>query len=145
MLSKLDMFSNNQAITATAASTNYVDVGLFAGRGEKVDVLVRVSEAFNNLTSLHVSVTECDTVDGAYTDVASTTEIPLASLIAGYDFKINVLPAVSKRYIKLHYNVTGTAPTTGKILAALEAGEDATYVDGLYFSARNPSGGAATA
>ena len=142
MLSNLDIFSDDQAITADAASTNYVDVGDYAGRGEPVDVLVRVTEAFNTLTSLHVSVTECDTVDGSYTDVASTPEIPLASLVVGYDFKLRFLPAVSKRYIKLHYDVTGTAPTTGKIFAALEAGEDAPYMDGLYFSPRNPTGAA---
>ena len=145
MLSNFDIFSDDQAITADAASTNYVDVGDFAGRGEPVDVLIRVTEDFDLLTSLHVSVQQCDTTGGTYADVASTAEVVLADLVVGYEFKIRFLPLVTQRYIKLHYDVTGTAPTAGKIFAAVEAGEDFPYEDGLYFDGRNTSGAASTA
>lgn len=145
MRSNLDIFSDDQAITADAASTNYVDVGKFAGRGEPVSIRVRVTEAFNNLTSMHVSVTECDTTGGSYTDVVSTPEVLLASLVVGYEFVLRFLPKVTDRYVKLHYDITGTAPTTGKIAAEVVEGEDFPFVDGLYFDPRNPSGAASTA
>lgn len=145
MLSNLDIFSDDQAITADAASTNYVDVGKFAGRGEPIDILIRVTEAFNTLTSMHVSVQQCDTTGGTYTDVVSTPEILLASLVVGYEFKIQFLPNVNQRYIKLHFDITGTAPTTGTIFAAVEPGVDAPYIDGLYFSPTNSTGAASTA
>lgn len=145
MRSNLDIFSDDQAVTADAASTNYVDVGKFAGTGEPIPIRVRVTEAFNNLTSLHISVTECDTTGGSYTDVMSTPEILLASLTLGADLVIRYLPKVTDRYIKLHYDITGTAPTTGKIAAEVVVGEDFPFVDGLYFSPRNSSGAASTA
>lgn len=146
MLSNLDIFSDDQAVTATAVSTNYVDVGTFAGQGEPIDLLVKVKEAFNNLTTLQVQVQQCDTTGGTYTTVAETPAIPLASLVAGYKFKLQHLPDVKQRYIKLNYVVVGTAPTTGKIFAAcVPDGADAPIVDGLYFSPTNPTGAAATA
>lgn len=145
MLSNMDIFSDDQAITVDVVSTNYVDVGKFAGDGEPVDILIRITQAFNNLTSLHVSLQKCDTTGGIYTDVISTAEIPLASLVKGFEFNITYLPRLTDRYVKLHYEVTGTAPTTGKVFAALEAGEDMPYREGLYLSPRNPTGAAASA
>lgn len=147
MRSNLDIFSDDQAITADAASTNYVDVGKFAGKGEPIEMMIRVTTSFNNLTSLHVSVTECDTVDGTYTDVMSGPEVLAASLVAGYVFKFKYLPKTTDRYIKLHYDVTGTAPTAGAIAAEIVApgGVDDSYEDGLYFSPRNTTGAAASA
>jgi len=145
MLSDLDRLSVQQAITGDAASTYHVDVGKYAGRGEPIDIVVRVVQTFTNLTSLHVSVQECDTTDGTYADVVSSEEVLLAALVAGYDFRIKYLPKADERYIKLHYDVTGSAPDAGKIDAFIEPGEDEPYKDGLYFSPRNPTGAAASA
>ena len=145
MRSNLDIFSDDQAITGDAASTNALYVGEFAGRGEPVTLRVRVTETFTLLTSLHVSVTECATEGGSYTDVASTVEVLLADLVAGYDFPIRFLPNVIQPWVKLHYEVTGTNPDAGKIAAEVVEGEDFTVKDGLFFSPRNPSGAAATA
>lgn len=146
MRSNLDIFSDAQAITGDALSTNYVDVGKFAGQGEPIPIRVKVMEDFNNLDSLHVSVFECDTTGGTYTEVLSTPEVPLASLTQGYEFVIQYLPKVSDRYIKLKYVTTGAAePTQGKITAEIVSGKDFPYKDGLYFSPRNSSGAEATA
>lgn len=145
MRSNLDIFSDDQAITADAVSTNYVDVGKHAGKGEPVPIRVRVTEAFNNLTSLSISIQECDTVDGTYTDVTSTHDILLADLALGDETVIRFLPKVTDRYIKLHYDVTGTAPSTGKFAAEVVSGEDFPFVDGLFFSPRNSSGAESTA
>ena len=145
MLSNMDIFSDDQAVTASAASSNFVFVGKQFMPGEPVDILVRVTTTFATLTSLTVAVQECDTESGSYATVASTAAIPAASLVKGYEFKLNYLPRVTKPYVKLLYTVAGSNATAGKIFAALEAGEDEPYRDGLYLSPRNPTGAAATA
>jgi hypothetical protein len=147
MRSNFDIFSDDQAITATAFSTNYVDVGEFAGKGEPIDIEAKVTEAFTNLTNLEVGVYQCDTTGGVYTEVMSLPVVLLATLVQGYRFKLNFLPDVNQRYIKLKYTVTGTAPDAGEIAAQITApgGVDRSYEDGQYFSPRNPSGAAATA
>lgn len=147
MRSNFDIFSDDQAITATAVSTNYVDVGKFAGKGEPIEIEVRVTTSFATLTSLTVDVAQCATVAGSYVVIESYPTVVLASLVAGYKFKINFLPDVNNRYIKLNYTVVGTNASAGTIAAEIVApgGVDESYEDGLYFSPRNSDGAAATA
>lgn len=129
------LFSNAQAITATAASTDSIDLGatgtvMFAasalsrdiGRGSSVPLLIQVVESFNTLTSLTVAV-QCDDNSGFSTpkNVLEVT-LPLASLVAGRTFPIIAIPpGVNERYMRINYTVTGTAPTTGKVTAGIVA------------------------
>ena len=147
MRSKFDNFSDDQAITVTAVSTNYVDVGKFAGKGEPIEMEVSVTEDFATLTSLTVDVAQCATVAGSYVVIETYPTVVLASLVAGYKFKINFLPDVNHRYIKLNYTVVGSDATAGTIAAEIVApgGVDESFEDGLYFSPRNPTGAASTA
>lgn len=132
------VFSDSQAITADAGSTNTIDLkapgtpyGYAAaltrdiGIGEPVPLLVTVTEAFNTLTSLTVSiqVDDNEAFSSAKT-VASSGPIPLASLVLGYQFKFpHAIPeGTDERYIRLYYDVTGTNPTLGKIFAGVVGG-----------------------
>lgn len=133
------VFSDHQAITADAASTNIWDtlaVGRPYGwvtdrapdRGEgfaNIPMLVEVTEAFNTLTSLTINL-EVDDNSGfsSARTVASTGAVALASLTIGYKFQLlGRLPqGVNERYVRLYYDVTGTNPTLGKIFAAITAG-----------------------
>lgn len=130
------LFSNAQAITATAPSTDNVDLlatgtvyGAASalirdiGKGQSVPLLIQVVEAFNTLTSLTVTV-QCDDNSGFSSpkDVLSVT-LPLASLTAGREFPIiAVPPGVNERYMRINYTVTGTAPTLGKVTAGVVHG-----------------------
>lgn len=118
-------FSDDQAITADAASTNVIDLGVARnmGNGEAVPVLIQVTEDFDNLTSLEVKVQQ-DTVEGfgSPTDIATTGAVVLANLKAGYTFPIVYLPANTERYLRLYYDVTGTTPTSGTVMAAVVGG-----------------------
>jgi hypothetical protein len=146
MLSNLDVFSDAQGpITASAYGTSAVNVGKFAGQGEPVDIAAKVVQAFNNLTNLKITVREADTEGGSYTDVMDTPVVLLASLVIGYEFKLNFVPKVEKPWVKLYYTLTGTAPTTGKITSFLKSGRNDSYKDGLFFKPRNPTGAASTA
>lgn len=121
MLDNELMFSENQAITATAASTNVIDMG--AKReiafGTPVPILAVVKEVFNNLTSLKVAVeTDSASTFANAVELASTTVLA-ANLIKGAMIPLSYMPAGNKGFVRLKYTVTGTAPTTGKISAYL--------------------------
>lgn len=125
------LLSDAQAVTADARSSNVMDMrapGSWVHGNAVVDdkgmscipLAVQVVEDFNNLTSLTINVqTDDDPNFGSPKTVYSET-IPLADLVAGKKLAIRKVPHnTEERYLSLQYDVTGTAPTTGKITAAL--------------------------
>lgn len=132
------LFSDAQAITATAASTNIIDLGAPGtpkhaaaamtqdiGRGRPVPLRVQVVEAFNNLTSLAIAVQVDDNSAFSSAKTVQTVTVLLADLVAGKVVLPEYVPrGTDERYMRLYYTVTGTAPTTGKITAGLVAGAD---------------------
>lgn len=124
MLDELLKFSEDQAITATANSTNIIDLGV--GRevsfGTPVSLYAIVKEDFNNLTNLKIAVQTSDKEDMSNAvELASCTVLP-DNLKKGERIPLNFMPAGNKGYVRLVYTVTGTAPTTGKISAYLTNG-----------------------
>ena len=132
------VFSDKQAITATANSTNVIDLtapGIPAGSlvalrrdiGDNAcdtPIAVTVAEAFNNLTSLKITLQVA--TDAAFTtpvEVASRTYL-LAELTLGANlsFPAEFPMGTNLEFVRISYTVTGTAPTTGKIFAAVVAG-----------------------
>lgn len=139
------LFSDSQAITADAGSTNCIDLGATGtpyggsalvrdvGKGCGIPISITVTEAFNNLTSLQISVQTDD--NSSFSSAATrvlTEAIPLASLTLGYQFQgIAYLPeGTNERYVRLYYDVTGTAPSTGKITAGVVAARQTNFVGG---------------
>lgn len=132
------VFSDSQAITADAGSTNIIDLGAAGtppghaaavgrdiGKGTEIPIWITVTEAFNNLTNLVIQLqTDDDVAFGSPVIVAQSAAIPLASLVLGYKFVWpSELPeGVAERYLRLFYDITGSAPSTGKIFAAIVAG-----------------------
>lgn len=146
MRSNLDIFFDNVAITETTVSTNFVDVGSFAGTGNPVPIEIFVNETFNNLTSAVFEIqTAPNSDDDPYTTVITTPSILLASLTAGYKTVLNYLPNIEDRYVKVKMTITGTDPDEGKLTAQIVIDHDEPFKDGLYFSPRNPSGAASSA
>ncbi len=130
ILDNQSLFSDAQAITATAASTNAYDFGpvdagvkFDMGKGEPVALLVQVVESFNNLTSLKIDI-ELDATTTFTPDKTITLgTYTLAELVKGFQIVWSKLPkGMTMRYAQLKYTVTGTAPTTGKITAGVVAG-----------------------
>lgn len=124
------LLSDAQAITATAASTNVIDLGPIAtgivrdiGKGKPIPIRIQVVEAFNNLTSLAIALQtdDADTFGSAKT--VWTQTVVLADLKAGYVAIPEYIPrGTNERFMRLYYTVTGTAPTTGKITAGVTMG-----------------------
>lgn len=132
ILDRQTLMSDRQAITATAGSTDQIDLspratGLIRdiGPGKNLPLFIQVVENFNNLTSLTVSLqVDEDSAFGSAKTVAVTPAIPLAQLVAGYKFNMDYVPRGSdERYMRLLYTVAGTAPTTGRITAGISLSE----------------------
>ncbi len=119
-----------QAITATAISTNVLDLrnastptlvdeGLF---GKDLRLVVQTIAAFNTLTSLTItleSAADAGLTSGPVVHF-STGAILLAALTANTVLARIQLPSADyKRYLGLRYTVAGTPPTLGSILAYL--------------------------
>lgn len=136
------LFSNLQAITATANSTNVYDLGAPGiahagslvqlkrnmGKAGNIPMLVQVNEDFNNLTSLDIVMqSDEDEAFGSAKEVFRVTVL-LADLVAGYICPIDKLPrGITERYLRFRYEVTGAAPTTGKISAGFVMAVDGSY------------------
>ena len=134
IFSKQQLFSDDQAITATAISTNIIDLGVtrtpkyaaaaLSGDVGKamVPILVQCTTAFNNLTSLTITI-----VTGASSTAPATvifSQVVLrAALVPGFTITVDQLPkGVVGRYLAVNYTVTGTAPSTGNFTAGLTMG-----------------------
>lgn len=132
IISNEELYSDNQAITADAASTNVIDHGApgtwIHGSSAIVDdkgvscipLGIVVTEDFNNLTSLAIELqADDDEAFGSPTTIYSET-IALADLVAGKKTAVRMIPFnTTERYTRINYDVTGTAPTTGKVTAGI--------------------------
>lgn len=117
ILDNENKLSDAQAFTATAVSTNAVDLGLAnnqAGTGEEIGIAVNVEVAADftsaNETYEFQAVSDDAAALSSTTLLASIT-IAAATLIAGYSFFIPIPPGVSERYIGLRLVLAGTTPS----------------------------------
>src|SRR4051812_10861435 len=136
ILDRQNLFSSDQALTASANSTDIIDLGSRdVGAGEPDTVLVQVTEAFNNLTSLTVALQTSSTEAFSVPVQLTAATVALASLTAGAKFSIGAVPRGVLRYLRLAYTVTGSAPSTGKITAGVGVDgvhqDTAVYADSL--------------
>ena len=113
------VFSDGQKITATAASTNKVDQLAAGDAFAALWLVVDVKEAFDKLTSLGIAVETDDDATFGSKKVLATVTAALADLTADANVVKMRLPLGCKRYIRLNYTVTGTAPTAGSVKAFL--------------------------
>jgi len=128
------IFSDQQAVTATAVSTNVVDLRATGrvykatadltrnlGPGEPIPLLVQVTQTFTLLTSLTITLETSDATNLSSSRVHwSSGAVVLASLVAGYTVPIHYVPSAPMlRYMGLRYTVAGTNADAGKITAGI--------------------------
>lgn len=129
ILDRQNTVSQAQAITATAVSTDTIDLGVARDLGVSGDLkwVVLVDQVFNTLTSLEIQAISSANADlSSHNVIGSTGAIVLAQLTAGRRPIVLHLPRsilstlpTGQRYIGLRYVVTGTNPTTGQLTASL--------------------------
>jgi hypothetical protein len=128
-----NIFSDSQAITATAASTNVLDLGApgtpfgapaaveqDVGKELHIPVDLSVTQAFNNLTSLAIAL-QTSPDNSTWTEVATRTYLLAELGIGQLNFPAHIPVGANQRYLRFNYTVNGTAPTTGKIFAGIVA------------------------
>lgn len=128
-----NLLSDAQAITATTASTNVIDLSPIAqgivrdiGKGKQIPLLIQVVEAFAAAGAATLTVT-LETDDNAAFSSAKTVwsspALALADLKPGYVIVPEYITRrTNERYFRLNYTV-GTGPmTAGKITAGVTMG-----------------------
>lgn len=125
ILDKFLQYSDKQAITATAVSTNVVDagatknvaIGRDLGAGTPLYLFINVSQTFTAAGAATLTATLQDSADNAtFADVASLGPFSLAQLVAGKGFNVG-LPIPTRRYTRVNYTVA-TGPMTAGIVSA---------------------------
>jgi hypothetical protein len=113
-------FSAAQAVTATAASTNVIDLGLGRdiGIGESLEVDIRCNTTVTAAGAATVNFQLQTADDAAFTanvqTIVQTDAIPKASLVLGASIPLHIdrsSPYPARRYMRLNYLV-GTGPLT---------------------------------
>lgn len=127
ILDKFLQYSDKQAITATAVSTNVVDagptknaaVGRDIGLNGRLYLFVNVSTTFVG-AGASLTVTLQDSADNVtFADIAGVGGvIPVANLTAGKAFQVG-LPIPTRRYTRVNYTVTTGPFTAGAVSAHL--------------------------
>ena len=123
ILDKENVLSDDQAITASAASTNVILLQSVAGKdsapGTPLDLLVQVTETFAAGTSVVVGIQTDDAeAFGSAVTLNSSAAIAVATLKAGYRFSVSIPKQGLKKYLRAYYTVVGT-PTAGKVFAGI--------------------------
>jgi hypothetical protein len=122
------VFSDSQAITASAASTNIIDLGAMGqgdlGNSRSLEILVQTTQAFNNLTSLGIKLQTCASEDFSSTTVydlplQETVTLASGNLAINKEILRGKIPHGCLRYVRLYYTVAGSSPSTGKVFATM--------------------------
>lgn len=120
ILDKLLVFSEDQAVTATAYSTNTLDLGQGGDAvGQELTLRVLVTEAFATLTNLRIILETRAAGTDDWEEVVLSTAIPAAKLTKGREIFCVRVPRGLKRHVVLTYNVGGSNATAGKVTAYL--------------------------
>lgn len=113
-----------QAITADAYSTDTIDLGTARdiGEGENLYMVFTIVTDFNTLTSLDLQVVISANANLSSHTVLAETNVLLANLTAGKQYVVALPPQIASlglRYLGARYDVQGSNPSTGSILAEI--------------------------
>lgn len=127
ILDKQNQLSDSQAITATAKSTNTIDLGPNSWAKNSVGACVPprveivVTEAFTaaGAATMAIQVRSSANSDMSSPVVHFTTDvIGKAALVPGYRFPLLEIPEDAGRYFDLNFVVATGPMTAGKVTAA---------------------------
>lgn len=133
------LFSDAQALTATAASTNLIDLGAERriGIGEPLAVVISCDVALGGTSPTFVATLQSDdnaSFSSAASVVASSS---ISTFAAGAKLVIPIPQGNTERYIRLNYTLGGTSPTitvTSFLQPMNMIQNDVVYADGITIS-----------
>ena len=106
------MFSDVQAVKATAESTHTVDVGDGDPGASPLELVVLSASDATGDGALVVSLQTCDSATGSFADMVQSRSLKVADLKAGASVLPIRVPRGVKRCLRLKYTVTGTLSAT---------------------------------
>ena len=124
-IDKLLQVSNEQAVTASAASTDVIDFGQAnpnVGLDDRSNMVITVDESATASGAATVTFSVQDSADNSsFADVAVTAAIGKANLAAGQQVVIP-MPTKLRRYCRVYYTVATGPLTAGKFSAQIVTG-----------------------
>ena len=126
LLSAEQLFSDSQALTATGASTNIIDLGATGtvlnapaalvrdiGKGNPIPIIVNLDVAAGGTSPTLDIAVQVDTTDAFSSPTTVATSEQVAGGAAGDSVYLDVyLPeGTNERYLRLNYTLGGTSPT----------------------------------
>ena len=138
LMDRQNLFSSAQAVTASAASTDIIDLGSSRdiGAGEPLEIIVAVDTTFTAGGSATLDIAlQTDTASnfGSAVTLASTGATAVASLTSGVQIARFKIPRGTLRYLRLYYTVATGPMTAGTVTAGVSLGrqDTAVYADAL--------------
>ena len=128
---KLLMFSEAQAVTASAASTDTIDLGPIDGTrrdigvGEPLEYWVTTNATATAAGAATVNVQLQTSPDNStWTTLTSSGDLALASLVAGRRIVSQKVPQGVQRYLRVNYVVGTGSLTAGAFTAGINLDVD---------------------
>lgn len=117
--------SNEQAVTASAASTDVIDFGQTnpnTGMSDHLDLSITVDETVTAAGAATVTFSIQDSADNSsFADIAATVAIGKAALPVSSQIVIP-MPKLHRRYVRVYYTVATGPLTAGKFSAQFVTG-----------------------
>jgi hypothetical protein len=135
-IDKFLQVSNEQAVTASAASTDVIDFGQAnpnVGMDDRSKMVITVDTSATADGAATVTFSVQDSANNSdFVDVAVTGAIGKAALVAGYQHVIP-MPTKLRRYCRVYYTVATGPLTAGKFSAQVVTGiqQNVAYPDAL--------------
>ena len=121
-----NLYSSDQAVTATAASENIIDHGADSSRiadyrelGKSSEVVAFVTTDFATCDGITIAFQSCAESTFASPTVHKEVLVALADLVAGTPIEIGEIPNNTLQYSRLYYTISGDNATAGKIHAGI--------------------------
>lgn len=113
------LFSDDQAITTTADSTNIIEMPKRSAYGTPLRLLILVTETFSGGTSVAIDLeTDSTAAFGSAVDIATIAAIAVGTLVQGYEVLIDFMPRLNEEFTRLEYTVIGS-PSAGRFTAGI--------------------------
>lgn len=129
ILDKQLEFSDAQAVTATAASTNVIDLDTAApnigSSGTPIYAEVRVNTTCTSGGSATIDAVLQDSADNSsFATLVAPAQVAVAAATAGVVIMRVPLPAKHRRYLRINYTIGTANLTAGKFDAFLTTGHN---------------------